>query len=71
MPQHCNEPPRRRQFELGISEHTIGQPGYGGDGRWCAFNPAGMTKGSNTTGVVVDFGVLNLTRCDARGRGKR
>ena len=36
-----------------------GQPDYGGDGKWRAFNPHGMTGGSNTTGVVVDSGILN------------
>jgi hypothetical protein len=50
---------RRRNRELGIPQHMNGQPDYGGDGRWRAFNPRGMTGGSNTTGVVVDSGILN------------
>ena len=49
----------RRNRELGIPEPMNGQPGYGGDGKWRAFNPRGMTGGSNTTGVVVDSGILN------------
>jgi hypothetical protein len=49
----------RRMKELGIPDHQIGQPDYGGDGRWRAFDPYTKTGGSNTTGVVVNSGVLN------------
>jgi hypothetical protein len=45
--------------ELGIPNHQIGQPDYSGDGRWRAFDPYTKTGGSNTTGVVVNSGVLN------------
>jgi hypothetical protein len=50
---------RWRNRELGIPEHMNGEPDYGGDGRWRAFNPKGRTGGNNTTGVAVDSGVLN------------
>jgi hypothetical protein len=49
---------RKRMRELGIPEHQIGQPDYGGDGRWRAFDPYEREGGSNTTGVV-DAGALN------------
>lgn len=45
--------------QLGIPEDMIGQPDYDGDGRWQAFNPYGRQGGENTTGVVIDSGVLN------------
>ncbi len=45
--------------ELGIPDGRRGQPDFGGDGRWRAFNPRGREGGANTTGVVVDSGVLN------------
>jgi hypothetical protein len=50
---------RRRNRELGIPERMNGEPDYGGDGIWRAFNPEGTTGGNNTTGVSVDSGVLN------------
>jgi hypothetical protein len=50
---------RRGNRELGIPDDMNGQPDYGGDGIKRAFNPKGKTGGSNTTGVVVDSGVLN------------
>src|SRR5204862_4810298 len=50
---------RRRMKELGIPDHQIGQPDYGGDGRNRAFDPYERQGGKNTTGVVVDSGVLN------------
>src|SRR5262249_33611841 len=50
---------RRRMAELGIPEHQRGQPDYGGDGRWRAFDPYERLGGKNTTGAVVDSGVLN------------
>lgn len=49
----------RRNRELGIPRHMNGEPDYGGDGIWRAFNPRGATGGNNTTGVSVDSGVLN------------
>ena len=51
---------RKRMRELGIPENQIGQPDYGGDGRWRAFDPHERQGGKNTTGAVVDSGVLNL-----------
>lgn len=48
-----------RNEELGIHEDMNGQPNFEGDGRWRAFNPYGRQGGENTTGVVVDSGVLN------------
>ncbi|MFO0954102.1 MAG: hypothetical protein U0835_23700 [Isosphaeraceae bacterium] len=48
-----------RMEELGIPADMIGQPDYDGDGRWLAFDPHARTGGGNTTGVVVDSGVLN------------
>jgi hypothetical protein len=50
---------RRRMSELGIPEHQRGQPDFERDGRWHAFDPYGRKGGANTTGVVVDSGVLN------------
>ena len=50
---------RRRNRELGIPEAMNGQPDYGGDGLWRAFDPYEREGGKNTTGVVVDSGVLN------------
>jgi hypothetical protein len=48
-----------RMAELGIPDDMNGQPDYDGDGRWHAFDPRGRKGGGNTTGVVVDSGVLN------------
>ena len=48
-----------RMQELGIPDNMNGQPDYDGDGQWQSFDPAGRTGGSNTTGVVIDSGVLN------------
>ena len=45
--------------KLGIPQHERGQPDYDGDGRWRAFDPTGRKGGANTTGAVVDSGVLN------------
>jgi hypothetical protein len=53
--QHCTI----RMDELGIPENMNGQPDYGGGGRWHAFDPHGRKGGANTSGVVVDSGVLN------------
>ena len=49
---------RRRRRELGVPENMIGQPDYGGDGRWRAFDPYEQEGGGNTTGIVIDSGVL-------------
>ncbi|MGC8641686.1 MAG: hypothetical protein ACP5XB_17605 [Isosphaeraceae bacterium] len=48
-----------RNAELGIPDEMNGQPNYEGDGRWQAFNAYGRQGGENTTGVVIDSGVLN------------
>ena len=48
----------KRNRELGIPDHMNGQPDYGGDGRWRAFDPNTRTGGQNTTGVTVNSGVL-------------
>ena len=48
-----------RMQELGIPDNMNGQPDYGGDGEWRAFDPYRRIGGANTTGVVVDSGVLN------------
>ena len=48
-----------RMEALGIPDEMLGQPDYGGDGRWQAFDPHGREGGTNTTGVVVNSGVLN------------
>ncbi|WP_165226956.1 hypothetical protein [Aquisphaera insulae] len=50
---------RRRMQQVGIPEDQIGQPTFSGDGKWRAFDPNGRAGGANTTGVVVDSGVLN------------
>jgi hypothetical protein len=49
----------RRNRELGISDRMNGQPDYAGDGRWHHFDPYEREGGTNTTGVVVNSGVLN------------
>ena len=45
--------------ELGIPDNMNGQPDY--DRGWpvAVIRSAGRTGGSNTTGVVIDSGVLN------------
>ena len=60
-----------RMEELGIPIEMIGQPDYDGDGRWHAFDPYGRKGGANTTGVVVDSGILNpdLLKGKKGGRG--
>ncbi len=50
---------RRRMKEMGVPDNQIGEPDYGGDGRWRAFDPYERQGGKNTTGAVVDSGVLN------------
>jgi hypothetical protein len=50
---------RRRNRELGTPEHMNGEPDYAGDGKRHAFDPRGRKGGTNTTGVVVDSGVLD------------
>jgi hypothetical protein len=54
LEEHC----AIRMQELGIPEGMNRQPDYGGGGRWYAFDPAGHTVGENTTGVIVNSGVL-------------
>jgi hypothetical protein len=61
---------RGRNRELGIPKHMNGEPDYGGDGRWRAFNPKGTTGGNNTTGVSVDSGVLNPELLKGRKGGR-
>ncbi|MFI5457753.1 MAG: hypothetical protein ACHRXM_20110, partial [Isosphaerales bacterium] len=48
-----------RMQELGIPDDMNGQPDYDGGGTWHAFDPRGRKGGGNTTGVVIDSGVLN------------
>jgi hypothetical protein len=50
---------RRRNRELGIPEGMNGQPDFAGDGTWQVFDANARTGGQNTTGVVVNSGVLN------------
>jgi hypothetical protein len=50
---------RRRMREVGIPPSQIGQPDYGGDGRWRPFDPYERQGGKNTTGAIVNSGVLN------------
>jgi hypothetical protein len=38
---------------------TVRPDDYDGDGQWRAFDPKGRKGGANTTGAVVDSGVLN------------
>lgn len=47
---------RKRQEKLGIPDGMIGEPSHGGRR---AFDPLGKQGGTNSTGVVVDSGVLN------------
>ncbi len=61
---------RRRNRELGIPNEMNGQPDYGGDGRWRAFDPYRRIGGANTTGVVVDSGVLNPELLRGRKGGR-
>jgi hypothetical protein len=55
LEEHCAV----RMLELGIPDDMNGQPNYDLDGRWHVFNPYGRKGGENTTGVVLDSGVLN------------
>jgi hypothetical protein len=59
-----------RNEELGIPDRMNGQPNYGGDGRWQVFNPLGRQGGENTTGVVLDSGVLNFDLLKGEKGGK-
>jgi hypothetical protein len=61
---------RRRNRELGIPNDMNGQPDYGGDGRRRAFDPYRRIGGANTTGVVVDSGVLNPELLKGRKGGR-
>ena len=49
----------RRNRELGIPDAMNGQPDYAGDGHWVHFDFYEREGGRNTTGVVIDSGVLN------------
>ena len=55
LEEHCS----LRMEALGIPDGMNGPPDYDGDGRWMVFNPYGRQGGENTTGVVIDSGVLN------------
>ena len=55
LEEHCT----LRMQELGIPDNMNGEPDYGGDGRWHCFDPQSQQAGTNTTGVVLDSGVLN------------
>jgi hypothetical protein len=59
-----------RMDELGLPDDKIGEPDYDGDGRWMAFTPYGRKSGSNTTGVVVDSGVLNPDQLKGKKGGR-
>jgi hypothetical protein len=59
-----------RMEDLGVPADMIGQPNYDGDGRWHAFDPHGRQGGANTTGVVIDSGVLNPGLLKGRKGGK-
>jgi hypothetical protein len=48
-----------RMQELGIPENMNGQPDYGFDGQWRAFDWRTEEGGRNTTGIIVDSAVLN------------
>jgi hypothetical protein len=48
---------RRRMKELGIPDDQIGERGASGERR--AFDSSGRQGGANSTGVMVDSGVLN------------
>ena len=55
LEEHCTI----RMQELGIPNNMNGQPDYGRDGQWRAFDWRDGAGGRNTTGVIVDSGVLN------------
>jgi hypothetical protein len=55
LEEHCTI----RMKELGIPDNMNGQPDYGRDGEWRVFDWRDGEGGRNTTGVVVDSGVLN------------
>jgi hypothetical protein len=55
LEEHCAV----RMQQLGITDNMNGQPDYGRDGQWRAFDYRDGEGGRNTTGVVVDSGVLN------------
>jgi hypothetical protein len=61
---------RRRNNELGIPNDMNGQPDSAGDGRWRSFDPYRRIGGANTTGVVVDSGVLNPELLKAQKGGR-
>lgn len=55
LEEHCSI----RMQELGIPDDMNGQPDYGGDGKWRSFDWRTEEGGRNTTGIIVDSGVLN------------
>ena len=55
LEEHCTI----RMQELGIPDDMNGQPDYGRDGKWRAFDWRDGEGGRNTTGIIVDSGVLN------------
>jgi hypothetical protein len=55
LEEHCTI----HMQELGIPDNMNGQPDYGRDGEWRAFDWRDGEGGRNTTGIVVDSGVLN------------
>jgi hypothetical protein len=59
-----------RMEELDIPDEMIGQPDYGRDGKWRAFDWRDGEGGRNTTGVVIDSGVLNPKLLKGRKGGR-
>jgi hypothetical protein len=59
---------RRRMKELGIPEDRIGEPQV--DGRRRAFDPRGREGGANTTGVMLDSGILNPELLEGKKGGR-
>jgi hypothetical protein len=59
---------RRRMKQLGIPDDQIGE--RGADGQRYAFDPNGRQGGANSTGVVVDSGVLNPELLKGRKGGR-
>jgi hypothetical protein len=66
LEEHCTI----RMRELGIPDNMNGQPDYDGNGQWQTFNPYGRQGGENTTGVVLDSGVLNPDLLEGQKGGK-
>jgi hypothetical protein len=66
LEEHCVV----RMEELGIHNDMIGEPDFEGDGRWLAFNPHRQSGGGNTTGVIIDSGVLNPDLLKGKNGGR-